>query len=114
MHGQLLFWIPREANPAFYDSVTAYVESTGAEPVYQQVRSATHAIEIVSHGFGLALLPSAAARLSCSGVVFRPVTDRFLQIKTAMFLRRERLRGSLQDLALFLISRLQGPKPVIQ
>ena len=114
VHGELLSWIPRVVNPAFYDFIVEYIESTGAEPVYQEMRSATHAIEIVSHGFGLALLPSAAARLSYSGVVFRPVTDRFLRIETAMFAPRERLRGSLQDLVLFLISRLQGLKPNLQ
>lgn len=114
VHGEFLFWIPRDMNPAFYDSIVEYIESTGAEPVYQEVRSATHAIEIVSHGFGLALLPSAAARLSHAGVVFRPITDRFLQIETSMFARRERLRGNLQDLTLFLASRLQGLKQTIQ
>ncbi len=114
MHGELLFWMPRDMNPAFYDSIVEYIESTGAEPVYQEVRSATHAIEIVAHGFGLALLPSAAGRLSHTGVVFRPVTDRFMQIETAMFARRERLRGSLQDLTMFLVSRLQALKPTLQ
>ena len=50
LHGQVLYWIQREFNPLFYDLVTEYIQSTGAELVYQPICSITQAIEVVSHG----------------------------------------------------------------
>ena len=108
LHGQLLFWIPRNLHPEFYDHTVEYIQSTGANPVLHEVRSAAQAIEIVSHGSGLALLPNVAARLSHTGVVFKPVSDRFLRIETVMFARKELLRGQLQNFALWLLSKLQN------
>ena len=111
LHGQLMFWIPKNLHPEFYDHTVEYIRSTGAYPVWHEVRSAAQAIEIVSYGFGLALLPNAAARLSHTGVSFKSMSDRFLQIETAMFARRDMLRGPLQDFMLFLVSKLQSLKP---
>ena len=108
LHGQLLFWIPKDLHPEFYDKTVEYIQSTGAEPVWHEARSAAQAIEIVSHGYGLALLPSAAVRLSHTGVTFKPLSDRFLRIETVMFARKELLRGPLQDFALWLLSKLQN------
>jgi DNA-binding transcriptional LysR family regulator len=114
LHSQPLFWIPRDMHPAFYDQTTEYIRGTGAQPVYHEVRSATHAIEIVVHGLGIALLPHSASRLSRAGVVFKPVADRYLQIETALFARRDLLHGVLQDFARFLAARLQSVKPNVQ
>jgi DNA-binding transcriptional LysR family regulator len=106
--GERLFWIPREMHPAFYDATVEYIQSTGASPVFHEVYPATQAIDIVAYGFGLALLPGASARLNHMGVVFKPVADRFLQIETVMFARREHLRGRFQDLASLLLSQLRS------
>ena len=106
--GQSLFWIPREIHPTLYDSTIEYIQSTGADPVLQPAYPATQVIDIVSHGFGLALLPGAAARLTHMGVVFRPVSDRFLQIETVVFAKRELVQGKLQAFAPFLLSRLRS------
>jgi DNA-binding transcriptional LysR family regulator len=114
LHGQPLFWIPRDMHPAFYDRTVKYIESTGARPVYHEIGSVSHAIEIAVHGLGVALLPNSAGRLSRHGVVFKTVTDQFLQIETALFSRRELMRGVLQDFTLFLASRLQAVKPSVQ
>ena len=111
LHGQALFWIPREIHPAFYDRTTKYIESTGARPVFHEIGSVAQAIEIAAHGLGIALLPNSTARLSRPGVMFKTVTDRYLQIETALFARRELMHGVLQDFALFLASRLQNVKP---
>jgi DNA-binding transcriptional LysR family regulator len=110
MDGQPVFWMPRDVHPAFYKRTTEYVRSTGARPLYKETRSIAQAIEMVSHGLGIALLPQSASRLSCAGVVFKPVTDRYLQIETALFARRELMHDSLRDFALFLASRLQGSR----
>jgi DNA-binding transcriptional LysR family regulator len=114
LHEQAVFWIPRDMHPGFYDRTVKYIRSTGARPVYHEVRSTSHAIEIAAHGFGIALLPNSAARLSRTGVVFKTVTDRFMQIETALFAKRELLHGVLQDLTQFLASRLQSAKPIVQ
>ena len=107
LQGQVLYWIPRRVNPAFYDVVTEYIQSTGAQVVYQEVCSIAQAIEIVSHNIGLALLPRTASYLSRSGVVFKNITDRYLQIETAIFARKDIIKGSLKDLFPFVVSRLR-------
>ena len=55
LHAQSIFWIPRDLHPGFYDRTIQYIESAGARPVYHEVRSITHAVEIVGTGFGIGL-----------------------------------------------------------
>lgn len=114
LHGELLLWIPRKLHPAFYDQTVEYIEDTGAHPVYQEMGSFMHAIDMASRGFGLALLPRSASRLSHPGVVFKPMADRFLQIQTAMFARRDLMHGALGNFILFLMSQLQSLKLNLQ
>ena len=109
-NGEMLFWLPRKAHPGFYDQTLEYIHSTGARPVLHEVASPMHAIEMVVRGVGIALLPRAASRLSCPGTVFKPVTDRFLEIETAIFARRDLMRGRLEEFVMFLSSRLRGLK----
>jgi DNA-binding transcriptional LysR family regulator len=110
LHGQSLFWIPRKLHPAYYDQTLEYIQSTGAHPVLHEVGSMVHAIDIAARGFGIALLPRAASRLSHPGVVFKPVADRFLLIETAIFARRDLLRGTHQEFVLYLSSQFQSLK----
>jgi LysR family transcriptional regulator, benzoate and cis,cis-muconate-responsive activator of ben and cat genes len=110
LHGQSLFWIPRKQHPAFYDEMVEYIESTGAHPVFNEVASTMHAIDIAARGLGIALLSRAASRLSHPGIVFKPITDRFLEIETAIFARRDLLHSGLQEFVLSLTTRLQSLK----
>jgi DNA-binding transcriptional LysR family regulator len=110
MHGQLVFWIPRAAHPAFYDRTVEYIRSMGAEPVFHEVPSLAHAMSIVASGFGVALLPQSFARLAYAGVVFKTVADRLLQIETAIFARRSIMNGVLQELTLFVSAYLRATK----
>jgi LysR family transcriptional regulator, benzoate and cis,cis-muconate-responsive activator of ben and cat genes len=110
LHGWPILLIPRDMQPEFYDQTTEYIRSTGAQPAYHEV----HAIEIVAHGFGIALLPFSASRLSHAGVVFKPIADRYLQIETALFARRDLMQGALKDFAHFLAARLRDVKPIAQ
>lgn len=112
LHGWPVSFIPRDMHPAFYDQTTEYIRSTGAQPEYHEVNSEKHAIEIVAHGFGIALLPHSASRLSRPGVVFKSITDRYLKIETALFARRDLMQGVLKDFAHFLAVKLQGVKPI--
>ena len=102
--GQLIFWIPREMHPGFYESTVEYIERIGAKPILHANYPGTQVIDIVSHGFGLALLPASAARLNSLGVVFRPVSDRFLQTETVLFARREHIRGKFREIASLLLA----------
>ena len=108
LDGQLLLWIPRDMHPTFYDATLQYFESTGAEPILRAFYPSTQVIDIVSHGFGIALLPASAARLNSMGVVFRPLSDRFLQTETVLFARREHMHGRLGDLAAHVVGRLRA------
>jgi DNA-binding transcriptional LysR family regulator len=110
LHEQVLYWMPRRVGPLFYDLVKEYIQSTGAVLVYQEICSVTHAIEVVSHGLGIALLPRTASRLSHSGVVFKNVTDRYLQFETAIFARKDIVRGSLKDVFQLVVARLQDQR----
>jgi DNA-binding transcriptional LysR family regulator len=87
--GERLFWIPRQANPDFYDHTVEYIESTGAKPSLREVLSFAHALEIVSQDFGIALLPRSATRLTHSGVLYKPITDKPLWIESAVCGRRD-------------------------
>ena len=113
IHGEMIFWVPKRMHPELYERTTGYIESMGARPMYYEVCSTAHAIEVVGHGFGIALVQKSAARLSRTGVVFKPLTDRLLQIETALFVRRN-LHGSLQDLIDLLLARIQALKLQIQ
>lgn len=113
LHGQSLFWFPRKFDSAFHDRTVEYVQSAGARPIIHETGSTIHALDTVARGLGLALLPSGASKLSRSGVVFKPIADRFLQIETAIFARRDLLHGGLQDFVLFLASRLERLKLIL-
>ncbi|HTV04185.1 MAG TPA: LysR substrate-binding domain-containing protein [Acidobacteriaceae bacterium] len=89
MDGERVFFLPRAVHPGLYDSTLEYIESTGAKPVFREVLSLTHTMEIVAHNFGVALLPRFASRLSYTGVLFKPVTDKLLWIETVLFLRND-------------------------
>jgi DNA-binding transcriptional LysR family regulator len=107
LENETVFWIPRETHPRFYDATVEYIQSTGARPAFQAVYPGTQVIDIVVHGFGLALMPASAARLNHMGVVFKPVADRFLQIETVLFARREQTRGRLRELLPWLLEQLR-------
>jgi DNA-binding transcriptional LysR family regulator len=110
LHGEMVFWMPRSIHPGFYRRVIKYIHRLGAEPVFREVRATTHALSFVAHGFGLALLPRSAARISHTGVVFKPLSDRHLGIETVLFMRRDQRYGSLKDLVDGLFSRLLSLK----
>jgi DNA-binding transcriptional LysR family regulator len=102
MHREMVFFLPRASHPALYDQIIEYIESTGAKPALREVISFTHTMEFVAHNFGVALLPRSASRLSHTGVLFKPITDKLLWIETTLFMRRtntdDRLRGVLPQL----------------
>jgi DNA-binding transcriptional LysR family regulator len=114
LHGQSVFWMARRLNPAFYDLVAEYVESTGADLVYQETGSIAQQIELVSHGLGVALVPRSASRISSPGVLFKNVSDRYLQIETVLFGQKNIVKGTLNDVFRLLLYQLQDHRPPLQ
>jgi DNA-binding transcriptional LysR family regulator len=113
LHGEMMFWIPRSMHPGFYKRVVKYIRSVGAQPILKEVDAMTHALSFVAHGFGLAMLPRSAARISYTGVVFKPLSDRYLWIETVLFMRRDQRQGNLKELTDLLLSRLLSLKAEI-
>ncbi len=106
-----VFWMPRWAQPRFYGQAMRYFISLGVRPVFREVKSATHALEFAAHNFGLALLPqSGAARLSNSGIVFKPLTDRYFGIETVLVMRSDQRYGKLKEVVDDLLLRLVALK----
>jgi DNA-binding transcriptional LysR family regulator len=105
-----VFWVPPSAHPHFYDYVTKYFRSLGIEPAFSEVGGQTHALEFAVQGFGLALLPRSAASISRTGLVFKPIADRYLGIETVLFMRREQRYGTVKDFVDDLLFRLVALK----
>jgi DNA-binding transcriptional LysR family regulator len=107
---EMVFWMPRSLQPRFYARVMKYIGSLGVQPLFREVKGEAHALEFVAHGFGLALLPRSAARITHAGTVFKPLTDRYLGIETVLLMRRDQRYGDLKDLVDDLCSRLLALK----
>jgi DNA-binding transcriptional LysR family regulator len=105
---EIVFWPVREAHPGFYDQIMEYINGLGIEPHVHGTACQTQAMELVSHGFGVALLPRSAGRFSRTGIVFRPVSDLFLRIETALFARKEQRRGPLEGQIEDMLSQIRA------
>jgi DNA-binding transcriptional LysR family regulator len=90
--------MPRAVHPAFYDHVTSYLRGVGHDlrNLYE-ARAIIEGIDHVAQQSGVALVPQSAARFQCSGVLFKPLTDRALHIETALFVRRDQMRGAVRE-----------------
>ena len=111
-HGETLFFFPRALHPDLFDQIADYVHRAGAQPICLESHFPTQAIDAVAQGLGLALLPQSISRISRPGVVFRSISDRFLHIETALFARRDMLRGELREVVPFIVERLHACRRV--
>ncbi|WP_141576885.1 LysR substrate-binding domain-containing protein [Actinomadura sp. WMMA1423] len=70
---RLIMYSPVEAR-YFHDLLISLFRQAGVSPVYAQYLSQVHSIlALVDCGWGLALVPAAAARLRYAGLTYRPV-----------------------------------------
>lgn len=68
-----IMYSPVEAR-YFYELLISLFRQAGVTPVYAQYLSQVHSVlALVNGGWGLALVPAAAARLRYAGLTFRPV-----------------------------------------
>jgi LysR family transcriptional regulator, benzoate and cis,cis-muconate-responsive activator of ben and cat genes len=109
-----VFWVPPSAHPHFYDQVTKYFRSLGVAPAFKEVGGQAHALEFAVQGFGLALLPRSAAGVSRTGLVVKPIADRYLGIETVLFMRRDQRYGTVKDFVDDLLFRLLALKTRIK
>jgi LysR family transcriptional regulator, benzoate and cis,cis-muconate-responsive activator of ben and cat genes len=108
---EMVFWMPRSLQPRFYGRVMRYMASLSVRPAFKEVKSTTHALEFTAHGFGIALLPrSSVAHISYSGIVFKPLADRYLGIEIVLFMRRDQRHGKLKEIADGFLSQLLALK----
>lgn len=110
LDGEILFWLPQNVHPGFYRETTNYLKDVGATPVFKEVRNAMHALDFVSHGFGLSLLPRSAAHISRQGAVFKPLADKYLGIETVLLVRRNERHGKLREVFDGLLAKLLALK----
>ena len=107
LHGAIVFWFPSSMHPGFFRHSVKYIHSLGVSPIFKEVHATIQAIEFVAHGFGLALLPRSAIRLARTGVVFKLLSDRYLKLESALFMRGDQRAGTLQDFIYDLSFRLR-------
>jgi len=114
LDGEIVFWIPRVAHPGFYDHTVEYIQGRGIRPVLREVGSGTQAMDIVAHGFGVALLPRSFTRYSRTGIVFKAITDLYPKIETALFVRQDQRYGVIQDHVQAMLSQLRSLQSNLQ
>jgi DNA-binding transcriptional LysR family regulator len=113
LDGEMIFWVPQSAHPRFYGRVMQYIHSLGVTPVFKEVYAESHAQEFTFQGFGLALLPRSAARVSRTGVVFKALSDQYLGIETVLFMRSDQRYGVVKEFIDDLLFRLLALKTAI-
>ncbi len=97
LHGAIVFWFPSSMHPGCFRRSTRFIHSLGVSPIFKEVHATIQAIDFVAHGFGLALLSRSAIRLARTGIVFKLLSDRYLKLETALFIREDQAAGPLQD-----------------
>jgi DNA-binding transcriptional LysR family regulator len=112
---ETLYWMPRSVHPAFYDQVSDYLQGVGNHTDnLQEARAIIQGIDLAAHNLGVALVPQSAARFQRSGVLFKPLTDKLIQIETALFVRRDKMHGDVLEFVNTALSELQAPKTDLQ
>jgi DNA-binding transcriptional LysR family regulator len=110
-----LYWMPRSVHPAFYDHVTGYLRGVGHDPGnLHEARAIVEGIDFAAARFGVALVPQSSARFKCPGVLFKPLTDRLIRIETALFVRRDQMKGAVREFVNTALAELRPPKTELQ
>ena len=112
---EALYWMPRSVHPAFYDQVTEYLRGVGVNPHnLQEAQAIIQGIDQAAGNLGITLVPQSAARFQCSGVLFKPLTDKLLKIETALFVRRDQMHGDVRDFVNSILTQLPPAKTELQ
>lgn len=85
-----LIIFPRRIAPAFHDAILGCFRDAGLTPrIGQEAIQMQTIVGLVSAGMGVALVPQSVSNLKRPGVVYRPLTDKALQVETGLAWRRD-------------------------
>lgn len=113
---ETLYWMPRSVHPAFYDQASDYPHGVGHHTDnLQEARAIIQGIDLAAaHNLGVALVPQSAAHFQRSGVLFKPLTNKLIQIETALFVLRDKMHGDVLEFVNSALSELHAPKTGLQ
>jgi DNA-binding transcriptional LysR family regulator len=110
-----IYWMPRFMHPGFYDHVTGYLSGVGYDlRNIHEARAIIEGINFVACDSGVALVPQSAARFQSPGVLFKSLTDKPIQIETALFVRRDQMTGAVREFVNTALQELQSTKTTLQ
>ena len=95
---EALIWIPRSSHRRLYDKVVNYLRTLKFDPRrFLEAYTITQALDLTAHGAGVALVPQSASRFQRRGVLVKPLTDDFLRLETALFVRRDQMNTAVKE-----------------
>ena len=93
-----LIGVSEYALPDVHKEITAYFEVLGIElNVIAQPFSFHEAIHMALAGRGVAMVSSGWSHLTKDGIVFRPLADKLLTMKSGIFVRRDSRTDAIND-----------------
>jgi hypothetical protein len=93
-----LIGVSEHALPDVHKEITAYFEVLGIElNVIAQPFSFHEAIHMALAGRGVAMVSSGWSHLTKDGIVFRPLADKLLTMKSGIFVRRDSRTDATND-----------------
>jgi DNA-binding transcriptional LysR family regulator len=93
-----LIGLSEHALPDVNKEITAYFEVLGIElNVIAQPFSFYEAIHLAAEGKGIAMVSSGWSHLTRDGIVFRPLADKLLTMKSGVFVRRDNRTQAVND-----------------
>lgn len=114
LDGERVFWFPENVHPHLHRSTAKYLLRSGVRPVFAGMRGAAHVIEMAANGLGIGIVPRSATRLTRTGIMFKPLADKYLRVETALFARKDQRHGSIQKLIDAIFAHLETLKLSIQ
>ncbi|HLH34662.1 MAG TPA: LysR substrate-binding domain-containing protein [Alloacidobacterium sp.] len=93
-----LIGFSEHALPEVHKEITAYFDVLGIElNVIAQPFTFHEAIHMTLGGKGIAMVSGGWSHLSKDGIVFRPLADRLLTMKSGIFVRRDNRTDAVKD-----------------
>ncbi len=103
-----LIGLSEHALPDVNKEITAYFEVLGIDlNVIAQPFSFYEAIHLAAEGKGIAMVSSGWSHMTKNGVVFRPLTDRLLTLKSGIFVCRDSRTNAVNDFQNLLWTRTE-------
>ncbi len=103
-----LIAISQHALPDVYKEITVYFEVLRIDlNVIAQPFTSYEAIHMAIGGKGIAMVSSGWSHLTRKGIVFRPLADKLLTMKTGVFVRRDNRSPIVNDFLNILWSRTE-------